>query len=57
MAYLLKEHRTATAIVESESILLSITPDDFEELLLSNRSVSREVIQLLSSRLRKMHLL
>jgi membrane protein len=57
MAYLLKERRTATAVVETESVLLFITPDNFEELLLSNRSVSREVIQLLSSRLRKMHLL
>jgi membrane protein len=57
MAYLLKERRTATAIVETESVLLAITPDDFEELLLSNRAVSREVIHLLSHRLRKMHLL
>ena len=57
MAYLLKERRTATAVAETESVLLFITPDNFEELLLSNRSVSREVIQLLSSRLRKMQLL
>lgn len=56
MAYLLKENRTATASAETESILLVITSDIFEELLMVNRTVSRDVIHVLSNRLRKTQL-
>ncbi len=56
MAYLLEESRTATAKAETDTILMVITPDIFEELLLVNRTVSRDVIQTLSNRLRKTQL-
>jgi len=56
MAYLLEESRTATAKAETDTILMVITPDIFEELLLVNRIVSRDVIQTLSNRLRKTQL-
>jgi membrane protein len=53
MAYLLNENRTATAVAETESILLVIVPDIFEELLHANYTFSRNLIQLLSNRLRQ----
>ena len=53
MAYLLGEKRTATAAAETESILLVIIPDIFEELLQANYTFSRNLIQLLSNRLRQ----
>jgi len=53
MAYLLKESRTATAIAATESILLTLTPDIFEDLLRSSTTFSRDVIQVLCDRLRK----
>jgi membrane protein len=56
MAYLLDENRTATAKAEVPSILLVITPEIFEELLMVNRIVSRDVIHTLSDRLRKIQL-
>lgn len=56
MAYLLKESRTATARSETESVLLAMTPDIFEEFLHSSNTFSRDVIQLLTNRLRKTHL-
>lgn len=56
MAYLLDENRTATAKAEVPSILLVMTPEIFEELLMVNRIVSRDVIHTLSDRLRKVQL-
>ena len=55
MAYLLNESRTATAIAETESILLVMMPDVFEELLQSNTIFSRDIIQVLCNRLRRTH--
>jgi membrane protein len=55
MAYLLKEKRTATAIVETESTLFVITPAIFEGLLKVNRTVSQNVIELLCDRLQERH--
>jgi len=55
MAYLLKENRTATAVTATESILLIITPEIFEELLQANTTFSRDVIQVLCNRLRRTH--
>ena len=56
MAYLLNESRTATAIANTDSVLIVIIPDVFEELLQVNTAFSRNVIQLLADRLRKTHL-
>lgn len=56
MAYLLNESRTATAIAETESVIIVIIPDIFEELLQADNIFSRNVIQLLTNRLRKTHL-
>jgi len=53
MAYLLDENRTATAITATESILLILTPDIFEELLKVNTTFARDVIQVLCNRLSK----
>jgi len=55
MAYLLNESRTATAIAETESILLVMMPDVFEELLQANTIFSRDIIQVLCNRLRRTH--
>ena len=52
MAYLLNEDRTATAVAETESIILFVTPAIFEELLRANYLFSRNLIQVLSNRLR-----
>ncbi len=57
MAYLLNESRTATAIAETESILLVMMPDVFEELLQANTIFSRDIIQVLCNRLRRTHLI
>ncbi len=56
MSYLLNENRSATAVAEIESILLVIIPAIFEELLQANNTFSRNLIQLLSNRLRNTHL-
>ena len=56
MAYLLNEGRTATAIANTDSVLIVIMPDVFEELLQVNTTFSRNVIQLLTDRLRRTHL-
>ncbi|MEW6670354.1 MAG: YhjD/YihY/BrkB family envelope integrity protein [Thermodesulfobacteriota bacterium] len=56
MAYLLGEKRMATAISETESTILVISTDIFEELLQVNQPFARDVIQQLSNRLRKIHL-
>jgi len=56
MAYLLKEKRMATAISETESTILVISADIFEELLQVNQPFARDVILQLSNRLRKIHL-
>ncbi len=55
MAYLLNQSRTATAIAATESILLIIMPDVFEELLQANTIFSRNIIQVLCNRLRRTH--
>ncbi|NQT69136.1 MAG: hypothetical protein HQ552_06100 [Desulfobacteraceae bacterium] len=55
MAYFLNESRTATAIAETESILLIMMPDVFEELLQTNTIFSRDIIQVLCNRLRRTH--
>ena len=55
MAYLLNESRTATAIAETASVLLVMMPDVFEELLQTNTIFSRDIIQVLCSRLRRTH--
>ena len=56
MAYLLHEKRMATAISETESTILIISSDIFEELLQVNQPFARDIIQQLSNRLRKIHL-
>lgn len=56
VAYLLNEKRMATAISETESTILIISADIFEELLQVNQPFARDVIQQLSNRLRKIHL-
>jgi len=53
MAYLLQESRTATAITATDSILLILTPDIFEDLLKTSATFARDVIQVLCDRLRK----
>jgi membrane protein len=53
MAYLLQESRTATAIAATDSILLILAPDIFEDLLKTNATFARDVIQVLCDRLRK----
>jgi membrane protein len=55
MAYLLNENRIATAVAETESIVMVIVPDIFEELLQTNHLFSRKLIQVLSDRIRKTH--
>ena len=55
-AYLLNEKRMATAISETPSTILIISADIFEELLQVNQPFSRDIIQQLSNRLRKIHL-
>ncbi len=53
MAYLLNENRTATAVAETESIIMIVVPEIFEELLQTNHLFSRKLIQVLSDRIRK----
>jgi membrane protein len=53
MAYLLQESRTATAITATDSILLILTPDIFEDLLKNSATFARDVIQVLCDRLCK----
>jgi len=55
MAYLLEENRTATAIADTDAVLLIITPELFEELI-SRKGFSRDVIRSLSERIRKTNL-
>ena len=55
MAYLLNEKRTATAIAETETILLVFSPAIFEELIRVNRTISKDVIQVLCDRLKESH--
>ncbi len=55
MAYLLDENRTATAVTETDALLMVVNPAIFEELLQVNHTISRNVIQLLCNRLRKTH--
>lgn len=56
MAYLLKEKRMFTAVCETQSTILTIPSDIFEDLLLVDQTFARDVIQQLSNRLMKAHL-
>ena len=53
MAYLLDEARMATARTQAETVLIRIPPDVFEQLLETNTFFAREMILVLSNRLRK----
>lgn len=53
MAYLLQESRTATAITATDSVLLILPPDIFEDLLMTSATFARDAIQVLCDRLRK----
>ena len=55
MAYLLEEKRSATAVAVSDSVLFIVSPAMFEELIRMSQDLSRDVIQMLSDRLRKSH--
>ena len=55
MAYLLSEKRTATARADTKSVLFVLSPSMFESLIQVDPQMSRDVIQLLSDRLRKSH--
>lgn len=56
MAYLLDETRMAAAVAETEAVLIEIMPDVFEELLGVNNEFARDLIQVLTDRLRKVEL-
>jgi len=56
MAYLLNEKRMATAISATESTVLVISADIFEELLQVNQPFARDVIRQLSNRIRTIQL-
>lgn len=51
-SYLLEECRNMTAVAETESVLLVMKPNVFEELLQINPSFSRDIIHLLCDRIR-----
>ncbi len=53
-AHLLNEPRNTTAIAETDSLVLVIPPDIFEELLQVNPSLSKDIIELLCERLRSL---
>lgn len=53
MAYILNKTRTATAVVKTDTRLLIIRPEIFEELLNTNTAFSRDLIEVLSDRLQK----
>ncbi|OQY26668.1 MAG: hypothetical protein B6244_12950 [Candidatus Cloacimonetes bacterium 4572_55] len=55
MAYLLKEKRTATVVAECPTVLFIFQPDMFEDLLESNRALSRGTIRVLCDRLNRMN--
>lgn len=52
-AYLLEEPRSATVVAEKDSVLLEISGEAFDELVLKSPAVSRGVIRVLSRRLRQ----
>ncbi len=56
VAHLLRKNRVVTAVAETKVSLLVIGVDLFEELLQTNSDFSRGVIELLSRRLRREHL-
>jgi len=53
MAYLLDEARMATARAQEETVLIRIPPDVFEQLLETNIFFAREMVLVLTNRLRK----
>ncbi len=53
MAYLLDEPRMATARAQEETVLIRIPPDVFEQLLETNLFFAREMVLVLTNRLRK----
>lgn len=55
MAYLLGEKRAATAVVESECFLFTLSPATFEEMMSRSTSFSARVIESLCQRISKMN--
>ena len=53
MALLDNETRSADAIAKEDSVLLKINQDVFYELMESNADIMRQIIKLLTSRIRK----
>ena len=53
MALLDNETRSADAIASKDSILLKINQDVFYELMESNADIMKQIIKLLTSRIRK----
>jgi membrane protein len=56
MAYLLGEVRMATARAQGEAVLIKIPPDVFEQLLETNIYFTRELLRVLTNRLRKVQI-
>ena len=52
MAYILSESRTATAITESEAIILELPPEVFEQVLQTDPETARYIIDSLSRRIK-----
>ncbi|MCA1949075.1 MAG: YihY/virulence factor BrkB family protein [Treponema sp.] len=52
MAYLLSEPRTATAITESEAIIIELPPNVFEQVLQNDPETARYIIDSLSRRIK-----
>ena len=52
MALLDNENRSANAIAKEESILLKINQDVFYELMESNADIMKQIIKLLTGRIR-----
>lgn len=55
MAHLLKSPRSATAVAGEDSVIFTITPEVFGELIGMNRRIAMRVINTLSDRLRAMN--
>ena len=53
MALLDNETRSADAIAKKDSVLLKINQDVFYELMESNADIMKQIIKLLTSRIRK----
>jgi len=53
MALLDNENRSANALAKEDSVLLKINQDVFYELMESNADIMKQIIKLLTSRIRK----